>query len=334
MELFSPVTSPTGSAEHLPRVLPQDIAGRLRDVASFFAAAQGVSATEPLRPIRNSRMMVFYGNRSATRASVLSTEQAISFHRKANEGTGPTHAFTEAVGIPATVIDVPPESSFDQAKEMGIQAADHQADRGTDLLLAASIGAGEDEEALALLGLLTGREPVAVLGFHGTADKQWSKRVTLIRDLMFQARAHKRSAVDLLRHHASPALVALVSFLAQCAVRRTPILLDTTVSCVAACYAEALAPGAKNWMLAGQLTPHAGHLMALRHLGLTPLFALNMPLGMGTGAATTVPLVRAATSLYGEVTGEAPADEPTSAPSNQPTGEPANKTTGQPAGDR
>ncbi|MDK8449521.1 nicotinate-nucleotide--dimethylbenzimidazole phosphoribosyltransferase [Corynebacterium mastitidis] len=298
MELLSTIAPPPGSTDRLPAPLPEDAAGRLLDVASFFAAAQGASPEAPLRPIRQPRMTLWCGERPAAGASLLSPERADALRRDFERGAGPTRAFAESAGVPAEAVEVSPGLALEEALSLGIRTADAQADSGVDLALPASLGAGDEEEALALLGLLTGKEPVSVLGFHGTADAAWSERVTLVRDLMFAARGHRSSAENTLRHHASAAMAALVGYIAQSAARRTPVLLDTTVTCVAACYAEALAPGAKAWLLAGQLTPHAGHLIAARHLGITPLLALNMPLGMGTGAATTLPLVRAATALY------------------------------------
>nr|WP_227658963.1 MULTISPECIES: nicotinate-nucleotide--dimethylbenzimidazole phosphoribosyltransferase [unclassified Corynebacterium] len=248
-----------------------------------------------MRPLNAPRLVAVGGPRLSSAAEATDTATLL---RQFREATAPTQVFAEATDIPTELIECPPQESFDEALSRGARGADAQADRGTDLVLPASIGAGDEEEALALLGLLCQEDPVTIVGFHGTADRQWSQRVSLVRDLMFQGRIHRGSAHDLLYHLASPAMIALVGFLAQCAVRRTPILLDTTVTCVAACYAEALAPGAKQWMLAGQLTPQAGHLLALRRIGVTPLFALNMPLGMGTGAATALPLIRAATALY------------------------------------
>lgn len=289
MELFSTVAPPRGGAEHLPTVVPAAQAGRLRDVAAFFAAAQGVTAETPLRPITSPRLVIISGERSLPAAPPDPAAASVP---------EPTQAFAQAVGVPAELVELSPHQSFEESLEQGIQLADAQADRGVDLVLPASLGAGDEEEALALFGLLCTEEPVSVVGFQGVSDQVWSQRVARVRDLMYRARAHRGSAADILRGLASPAMVSLVGFLAQSAVRRTPILLDTTVTCVAACFAQALAPGAKDWMLAGQLTPQAGQLLALRYLGLTPLFALNMPLGMGTGAAAAMPLVRAATSLY------------------------------------
>ncbi|WPF67972.1 nicotinate-nucleotide--dimethylbenzimidazole phosphoribosyltransferase [Corynebacterium sp. 21KM1197] len=311
MNLFNTVAPPTGGAEHLPTPIPVEAAGRLRDVAAFFASVQGVTADAPLRPIVEPRLVLVSGGRAEadTAGTTEITDDAAStatgprdvaaqLLEQFHAGTGPTLAFAEATGIATELVESPSPSSFEEALSLGIRTADAHADRGVDLVLPASLGHGDEEEALALLGLLCSEEPVAVVGFHGTSDKRWSQRVSRVRDLMFSARDHRGSAADILRHLANPAMITLVGFLAQSASRRTPILLDTTVTCVAACYAQALAPGARDWMLAGQLTPQAGHLLAVRHLGLTPLFALNMPLGMGTGAASAMPLIRAATTLY------------------------------------
>ena len=86
----------------------------------------------------------------------------------------------------------------------------------------------------------------------------------------------------------------MAGFLAQAAVRRTPVLLDGVVVTAAALVADRLAPGAKAWWQAGHLSTEPAHAVALQRLQLTPILDLGMRLGEGSGAAVALPVLRAA----------------------------------------
>ena len=86
----------------------------------------------------------------------------------------------------------------------------------------------------------------------------------------------------------------MAGFLAQAAVRRTPVLLDGVVVTAAALVAERLAPGARAWWQAGHRSTEPAHALALAQLELEPIVDLRMRLGEGTGAAVALPMVRAA----------------------------------------
>jgi nicotinate-nucleotide--dimethylbenzimidazole phosphoribosyltransferase len=80
-----------------------------------------------------------------------------------------------------------------------------------------------------------------------------------------------------------------------------PVLLDGYISTSAALAAVALEPRAVDWMLASHRSAELGHRVALEWLKLEPLLDLGMRLGEGTGAALTLPLVRAALALHAEM---------------------------------
>ena len=61
--------------------------------------------------------------------------------------------------------------------------------------------------------------------------------------------------------------------------------------------ANQLAPGARDWWTAAHRSTEPAHTIALKHLDLTPILELNMRLGEGTGAATALPLLLAATKI-------------------------------------
>jgi nicotinate-nucleotide--dimethylbenzimidazole phosphoribosyltransferase len=183
----------------------------------------------------------------------------------------------------------------DAAVDAGRRIADEEVDAGADLLIAGDMGIGNTTAATTLIAALTDSEPVAVVGRGtGVDDAGWSRKTAAIRDALFRARAVRSDPVGLLRVCGGADLAAMAGFVAQAAVRRTPVLLDGVVVTAAALVADRLAPGARQWWQAGHLSTEPAHTLALQHLALEPIVDLGMRLGEGTGAAIALPVLRAA----------------------------------------
>ena len=180
----------------------------------------------------------------------------------------------------------------EQAIQAGRRIADDEVDGGADLLVAGDMGIGNTTPSAVLVAALTGAEPVAVVG-RGTGidDAAWMRKAAAIRDALRRARKVSGDPVALLRTSAGADLAAMAGFLAQAAVRRTPVVLDGMVVTAAAAVAEQLAPGARQWWVAGHRSVEPAHTLILDQLKLKPLLELDMRLGEGSGAVAALPLV-------------------------------------------
>ena len=105
------------------------------------------------------------------------------------------------------------------------------------------------------------------------------RKAAAIRDALRRARPHARDPLALLRVAGGADLAVLAGFLAQAAVRRTPVLLDGLVAVAAALVADELAPGARDWWLLAQRSPEPALTLAAEHLELSPLLDLQRPAG-------------------------------------------------------
>jgi nicotinate-nucleotide--dimethylbenzimidazole phosphoribosyltransferase len=189
-----------------------------------------------------------------------------------------------------------------QALDAGVAVADEEIDRGADLLIAGDMGIGNTTPAAVLVAALTGAEPVAVVG-RGTGidDAGWMRKAAAIRDALRRARPVVSDPVALLRTVGGADIAAMGAFLAQAAVRRTPVILDGVVVGAAAMLAEEMAPGARQWWVAGHRSVEPAHTLALQHLELDPLLELGMRLGEGSGALAALPLVQMAVRILAEM---------------------------------
>ena len=177
--------------------------------------------------------------------------------------------------------------------EAGAAQADELADRGTDLVVLSS-AAGAVPGVVVAAAMLA-LEPVEAVGTStGSASSPggaagWASLTVGVRDGLRRARPHLGDPLGLVDAAGSEALARATGMLAQCAVRRTPVLLDgSAVVCGAALVAERLAPGGCAWWLPGQAPPSPAAARALVELGLTPLLDLSLDLPLGAELALSV----------------------------------------------
>ena len=229
---------------------PDRSLGRLGPALAWLAAAQGAWPPHAPTTVRHLRL----------------------------GGTGPRGG-DPADGHPA---DEDPGEGDLQA---GIAQADELADAGVDLVVLTATG--DQVPGIVVAATLLYLEPVHAVGTVATAD--WVAVTTGVRDGLRAGMAHLGDPVGLLRTVASPDLTRATGLLAQCAVRRTPVLLDGSATvCGAALVAERLAPGGAAWWLAGQAPPNPAAAKALTALGLTPLLDLELALPLGADLALSV----------------------------------------------
>lgn len=328
MSAFPAVVGPDPEAERAARSRQQTLTkppgslGRLEELSVWVAACQGVC---PPRQFGRARVVVFAGDHGVTASGVSAFPSEVTAQMVANFGAGGAaiNVLADLAGAGVRVADIAVDaesadtgigahkvrrSSGNIAVEDALSAqealaavqagraiADEEVDGGADLLIAGDMGIGNTTPATTLIAALTGSEPVAVVG-RGTGidDEGWARKATAIRDALYRARSVVADPVGLLRVCGGADLAAMAGFLAQAAVRRTPVLLDGVVVTAAALVADQLAPGARAWWRAGHRSTEPAHTLALQHLDLEPILDLGMHLGEGSGAAVALPVLRAA----------------------------------------
>src|SRR5690554_4049841 len=82
-----------------------------------------------------------------------------------------------------------------------------------------------------------------------------------------------------------------------CAARRIPVLVDGFIVSVAGLVAVHQQPGVREWLLFAPRWAEPGHNSVLDPPAPSPLLDLGIRLGEGSGAAFSVPLLRAPCAL-------------------------------------
>ncbi|CAM3115307.1 nicotinate-nucleotide--dimethylbenzimidazole phosphoribosyltransferase [Tsukamurella hominis] len=307
---------------------PAGSLGRLEQLGEWIAACQGVC---PPKQFERARIVVFAGDHGVAASGVSAYPPEVTAQMVANFAADGAAINVLAAQAGATVrvedIAVAGDTREDLSRNKirrssgdiavtdaltdeetiaaiaaGRRIADEEIDSGADLLIVGDMGIGNTTPAAVLVGALTDTEPVLVVG-RGTGidDNAWMRKAAAIRDGMYRARPHVGNPKALLRTVAGADLAAMAGFLAQAAVRRTPVILDGVVVTAAALVANDLAPGAVSWWVAGHKSPEPAHALALHRLDLEPLLDLGLRLGEGSGAALALPLVRSAVAVLGEM---------------------------------
>ncbi|MDP9240208.1 MAG: nicotinate-nucleotide--dimethylbenzimidazole phosphoribosyltransferase [Actinomycetota bacterium] len=301
--------------------------GRLEGLGVWAAAVQGRC---PPQPFERVRVVLFAGDHGIAEAGVSArpagyTAQAVA---ACLAGEAAVNVLARAAGATVRVVDMavdadtaPEISAYKvrrgsgridredaltddevrQAFDAGTRIADEEVDGGADLLIAGDLGAGSSTAAATMVAALTGTEPVHVIGRgSGIDDDAWMRKLSAIRDAL--RRVGGRVGFPALLQIAGGADIAAMSgFVAQAAIRRTPVLVDGLVPVTAALVACEVTPAAVQWWLATQVSPEPAYAIAADRLGLDPLLDLGIRHGEGTGALLSVPLVDAAVRLLAEL---------------------------------
>jgi nicotinate-nucleotide--dimethylbenzimidazole phosphoribosyltransferase len=319
-------------ARHAQLTKPAGSLGRLEELGVWVAACQGVC---PPRPFARPQVVVFAGDHGVTAHGVSAYPSEVTRQMVGNflGGAAAVNVLAAQAGAGVRLVDMAVDCAPDadtsplvtrhkvrrgsgmidredaltdaevaQALAAGVAIANEEVDRGADLLIAGDVGIGNTTPAAVLVAALTGAEPVAVVG-RGTGidDAGWMRKTAAIRDALRRARPVIGDPVALLRAAGGADIAAMAAFLAQAAARCTPVILDGVVVGAAAMLAEELAPGARQWWVAGHRSVEPAHTLVLEHLELDPLLDLGMRLGEGSGAVAALPLVQMAVRVLAEM---------------------------------
>ncbi|MBS0421637.1 MAG: nicotinate-nucleotide--dimethylbenzimidazole phosphoribosyltransferase [Proteobacteria bacterium] len=320
-------------ARQLQLTKPPGSLGRLEELACWFAARTG----NPIPEISHTEVFVFAADHGVAAQGVSAFPPSVTGQMVANfaGGGAAINVLARLEDCRMEVVDVgvasgaePPPSvrrekvragtrdllaeaamtddELTAALNVGARCAREAVQRGAQLLIAGDMGIANTTAAGCLICAFTDTMPEQVVGRGTGVDDAGLARK---RAVVTAALARAREAIGKPQAPASDArrmfaqvggleIAAMAGFYIEAARNRVPVLLDGYISGAAALAAVRLEPGAVRWMLASHRSAEGGHGYALQALGLSPLVELGMRLGEGSGAALTLPIIKAALALH------------------------------------
>lgn len=324
-----PAASDEARARQAQLTKPAGSLGVLEDVSVRLAAIAGACpAPVPARPV----VAVFAGDHGvlAQGVSPWPAEVTVGMLENFRAGGAAVNVLARTAGAEVVVVDVGvatpvaaddvvldrnvrrgtrdlalgPALTREEARtavEVGIQVASDLVARGHDLLLTGDMGIGNTTPAACLVAALTGAPAAEVTGRGtGVDDATLALKTRVVADAVARIPAGA-DPLDVLAEVGGLEHAALAGFVLGGAAARVPVLLDGFIAGSAALVAQALAPAASAYLLAGHRSAEAGHAVALAHLDLRPLVDLDLRLGEGSGAALAAPMVRSAAAVLAEM---------------------------------
>lgn len=309
---------------------PLGALGRLEEVGAFLAAAQGLCPPEPLT---NIRAVVLAGDHHVTASGVAAYPSAVTIAMVNEIVAGragvsvlashnevalrvldisvDTPAGSFAAGVdahklgracpPIDATDAMSPDEFDAALATGAAICAEEIAAGAQLLIVGDLGIGNTTPSAALVGAELGLAADVVTGRGaGLDDAAFTQKTAVVQRILDRI-ADAPDAAERLRRAGSPDLAVGVGIMIAAAKAGVPVLLDGNIATTEALYAEAIAPGVRNWLIAGHRTWEPCLGFALKALGLEPLLDLGMRLGEGSGAVAAVPLLRSSVLLLREM---------------------------------
>lgn len=178
------------------------------------------------------------------------------------------------------------EAQAVKALENGIEVVNSEVKKGLDILGTGDMGIGNTTASSAIFAALSGKTVEQVTGRGtGASDEQLKHKIDVIKRALAVNKPDPRKPLEVLAKVGGFEIGGLAGVMLGAAANHIPVIIDGFISGAAAMIAIALAPKAKEYIIAGHCSAEAGHKAMLEYLRLKPLITLDMRLGEGTGAA-------------------------------------------------
>jgi nicotinate-nucleotide--dimethylbenzimidazole phosphoribosyltransferase len=190
----------------------------------------------------------------------------------------------------------------EQAIQVGIELATEAVQQGIGLIGTGEMGIGNTTASSAITAVMTGR-PVSEVTGRGTGidDASHARKIDVIQQALAFHRLDSSDAIAVLAKVGGLEIAGLAGLMLGAAAARVPVVLDGFIAGAAALIAVGIQPHCKDYLIASHLSVERGHHAILEHLGLKPLFDLDLRLGEGTGACLGMSLVFAAIKILTEM---------------------------------
>ncbi|VVT23133.1 nicotinate-nucleotide--dimethylbenzimidazole phosphoribosyltransferase [Rhizobium sp. EC-SD404] len=281
---------------------PRGSLGRMEALAEWLAAWTG-RAPAVNRPL----VAVFAGNHGVTEEGVSPFPADVTAQMVSNFAAGGAAinqicvAYDLGLKVFDLALEVPTgniakEAAMDERTCAATMAFGMEAIAGgTDLLCIGEMGIGNTTVAAAMFHGLYGGEAEDWVGpGTGAEGDVLARKVAAVKAAVALHKPHLSDPLELLRRLGGREIAAMAGAILAARVERIPVIIDGYVATAAAAVLHKANPAALDHCLIGHVSAEPGHARAIEKLDKTPLLAMGMRLGEGTGAALAAGIVKAA----------------------------------------
>lgn len=285
---------------------PAGALGRLEEIAFWLAAWTG-RAPAVNRPL----VAIFAGNHGVTKHGITPFPSSVTAQMVENFAAGGaainqicvTHdlglkVFDLALDYPTG--DITEEAALSERDCAATMAFGMEAVAGgTDLLCIGEMGIGNTTIAAAInLALYGGTAAEWVGPGTGSEGELLTRKIAAVEKAIAFHQSHLNDPLELMRRLGGREIAAMAGAILAARMQKIPVIIDGYVATAAAAILKAANPSALDHCLIGHVSAEPGHIRAIEKLGKTPLLALGMRLGEGTGAALAAGIVKAAAACH------------------------------------
>ena len=187
--------------------------------------------------------------------------------------------------------------------EAGIEVFEEESiRRRIDVVGLGEMGIANTTAASAITGCITGAAVEDVTGRGtGITDAQMETKLKVIRKALTINQPDPEYPIGVLEKIGGFEIGGLVGLILAAAAERVPVVLDGFITASAALIATGISPLCKEYLLASHNSVEKGHGIALKWMGLEPMFDLKMRLGEGTGACLGISMIEAGVKILTEM---------------------------------
>ncbi|TCM58820.1 nicotinate-nucleotide-dimethylbenzimidazole phosphoribosyltransferase [Rhizobium sp. PP-F2F-G48] len=285
---------------------PAGALGRLEEIAFWLAAWQG-RAPAVTRPL----VAIFAGNHGVASQGITPYPPSVTAQMVENFAAGGAAinqiCVTNDLGLKVfdLALDYP---TGDITQEAALSERDCAATMafgmeavagGTDLLCIGEMGIGNTTIAAAInLALYGGSARDWVGPGTGSHGELLERKIAAVETAVTLHGDHLADPLEVLRRLGGREVAAMAGAILAARMQKIPVIIDGYVATAAGAILKAINPAALDHCLIGHVSAEPGHMAAIEQLGKTPLLALGMRLGEGTGAALAAGIVKAAAACH------------------------------------
>ncbi|MBL0374869.1 nicotinate-nucleotide--dimethylbenzimidazole phosphoribosyltransferase [Rhizobium sp. KVB221] len=285
---------------------PPGALGRLEEIAFWLAAWSG------RKPAVNRPLVaIFAGNHGVTRQRITPFPSEVTKQMVANfsNGGAAINQICAAYDLGLKVFDLALDyPTGDITEEAALSERDCAATMafgmesiagGTDLLCIGEMGIGNTTIAAAIHLALYGGEAEDWVGpGTGSEGELLERKIAAVKKAVAFHKDHLNDPLEILRRLGGREIAAMAGAILAARMEKIPVIIDGYVATAAASILKAANPSALDHCLIGHVSAEPGHMRSIERLGKTPLLALGMRLGEGTGAALAAGIVKAAAACH------------------------------------